>query len=79
MPDILAENLSGKTVMGSDGVELGTLYNITMNLESGELHDLLIDPAPETDDLGLSRDGEGHFQVPVGRVQSVSDHMIIER
>ena len=35
MSDILAENLSGKSVMGSDGTELGLLYNITMDLKSG--------------------------------------------
>ncbi len=44
MSDILAENLSGKSVMGSDGTELGLLYNITMDLKSGELHDLIIEP-----------------------------------
>ena len=31
MAEILAENLSGKAVMGSDGTELGMLYNITMD------------------------------------------------
>ncbi len=44
MADILAENLSGKAVMGSDGTELGMLYNITMDMKSGELHDLLVQP-----------------------------------
>ncbi|MDX1748212.1 MAG: PRC-barrel domain-containing protein, partial [Halobacteriales archaeon] len=43
MPEILAENLSGKAVMGSDGTELGMLYNITMNLKTGALGDLIVD------------------------------------
>jgi len=42
MVDILAENLSGKAVMSADGTELGDLYNITMDLKSGELSDLLV-------------------------------------
>ncbi|KPN30066.1 PRC-barrel domain protein [Halolamina pelagica] len=48
MADILAENLSGKAVMGSDGTELGMLYNITMDLKTGELHDLLVSPNEDT-------------------------------
>jgi len=44
MVDILAENLSGKAVMSADGTELGDLYNITMDLKSGELSDLLEPP-----------------------------------
>jgi sporulation protein YlmC with PRC-barrel domain len=44
MTEILAENLSGKAVMGSDGTELGMLYNITMDANSGRLHNLVIEP-----------------------------------
>jgi sporulation protein YlmC with PRC-barrel domain len=80
MAQILAENLSGKAVMGSDGAELGMLYNITMDLDSGRLGDLLIEPdgngAVETD---FETDDSGRLRVPVGRVQAVKDHMIVER
>jgi sporulation protein YlmC with PRC-barrel domain len=81
MAEILAENLSGKAVMGSDGAELGMLYNITMDIDSGRLEDLVIDPnedrARKSDDF--RRDGAGHMLVPVGRVQAVKDHMIVDR
>ncbi|MFT4880128.1 MAG: sporulation protein YlmC with PRC-barrel domain [Salinirussus sp.] len=81
MAEILAENLSGKAVMGSDGAELGMLYNITMDMDSGGLEDLVIernrDRAPTDDDF--RRDGAGHMLVPVGRVQAVKDHMIVDR
>jgi sporulation protein YlmC with PRC-barrel domain len=81
MAEILAENLSGKAVMGSDGAELGMLYNITMDIDSGRLNHLVIDPNEErargADDF--ERDGAGHMLVPVGRVQAVKDHMIVDR
>ena len=81
MAEILAENLSGKAVMGSDGAELGMLYNITMDIDSGRLKHLVIDPNEErargADDF--ERDGAGHMLVPVGRVQAVKDHMIVDR
>jgi sporulation protein YlmC with PRC-barrel domain len=80
MAEILAENLSGKAVMGSDGAELGMLYNITMNLDSGRLEKLVITP---NEDRGVqadfATDEAGRLLVPVGRVQAVKDHMIIER
>jgi sporulation protein YlmC with PRC-barrel domain len=80
MVEILAENLSGKAVMGSDGAELGMLYNITMDLDSGRLDHLLIDPNDQRGvDTEFDTDHAGRLQVPVGRVQAVKDHMIIER
>jgi len=80
MADILAENLSGKTVMGSDGAELGLLYNISMDLRTGELHDLIVDPqeGSVTDD-SFDTDEYGHYLVPVSRVQAVKDHIVVSR
>ena len=80
MADVLAENLSGKAVMGSDGTELGMLYNITMNLKSGKLEDLLVEPH-ENDQVSLDfpRDEQGNYHVPVNRVQAVKDYIVIQR
>ena len=81
MTEILAENLSGKAVMGSDGAELGMLYNITMDIDSGRLEHLVIDPNEDRARAAgdFQTDGAGHMLVPVGRVQAVKDHMIIDR
>ena len=80
MSQILAENLSGKAVMGSDGTELGMLYNITMNIKTGSLSDLVIEPHQETTfDANFEVDEAGRFHVPVHRVQAVKDYIVIER
>jgi sporulation protein YlmC with PRC-barrel domain len=81
MADILAENLSGKAVMGSDGTELGMLYNITMDLKTGELHDLLVSPNEDTPrgKVNFERDEGGRFRVPVSRVQAVKDYIVVQR
>ena len=85
MPDILAENLSGKAVMGTDGAELGILYNITMNLKTGKLGHLVVQPHEETGTPDPSADGpfdvddEGHYHVPVSNVQAVRDYIVIDR
>jgi len=79
MAEILAENLSGKAVMGADGAEIGMLYNITMDLESGQLADLLIEPDDSFRGEEFDRDEAGRLLVPVSRVRAVKDHMIIDR
>mgnify|MGYP002760850461 FL=1 len=79
MADILAENLSGKAVMGSDGTELGMLYNITMDLKSGELSDLLVTPNENIGDVAFEYDEQGRLHVPVSRVQAVKDYIVVKR
>lgn len=81
MSEILAENLSGKAVMGADGAELGMLYNITMDIKSGELHDLVITPNDEITpaDLGFELDEEDRLRMPVNRVQAVKDYIVVQR
>jgi sporulation protein YlmC with PRC-barrel domain len=81
MTDVLAENLSGKSVMGSDGTELGMLYNITMDLKTGSLNDLLVSPNEEfpAADSAFRQDEEGRLHVPVSHVQAVKDYIVIDR
>ena len=81
MAEILAENLSGKAVMGSDGRELGMLYNISVDLRSGRLIDLLVTPDEELSggDLEFDQDEGGRYRIPVTNVQAVKDYIIVER
>ena len=79
MVEILAENLSGKDVTGSDGAELGMLYNITMDLDSGRLRNLVIEPGEGRTDTEFETDDAGRMLVPVNRVQAVKDQMIVKR
>ncbi len=81
MSNILAENLSDKSVMGSDGTELGLLHNITMDLKSGKLHDLVVEPHEDvpTHTVDFDLDDRGRFLVPVNRVQAVKDYIVVKR
>ena len=79
MPDILAENLSDKEIMGADGANLGTLYNITMDLKTGTLQHLVLDRGQRTGELEFERDEQGNYRVPVSRVQAVKDTIVIDR
>ena len=78
MVEILAENLSGKRVMGDDGAEIGELYNITMDLKTGELHDLVVAPGENTG-ADFEVDDQGRYRVPISNVQAVKDHIVVRR
>ena len=79
MTEVLADNLSGKAVMGADGTELGMLYNITMDHQSGNLRDLVVEPDEETprDAVDATVDEAGRFRIPVTRVQAVKDYIVV--
>ena len=79
MTDILAENLSEKTVMGSDGTNLGSLYNITMDVKTGSLRNLIVDPSDAVVNVDFDRDDLGHYLIPVSRVQAVKDTIVVTR
>lgn len=79
MTGILAKNLSGMEVMGADGVELGTLYNITMDLRTGQLYDVIVEPHDGINPVALDyeTDEEGRLEVPVAQVQAVKDYIVV--
>jgi sporulation protein YlmC with PRC-barrel domain len=81
MSEVLAENLSGKSVMGSDGTELGMLYNITTDIRSGTLHDLVIEPEAELSGqtIDFDTDANGRFRIPIDRVRAVKDYIVVQR
>ncbi|MEF8813871.1 MAG: PRC-barrel domain-containing protein [Halovenus sp.] len=80
MADILAENLSEKAVIGDGGTELGMLYNITMDPDSGRLQNLLVSPNEGSrGNLQFETDAQGRYLVPVGRINDVDEHIIIEQ
>jgi len=78
MAEILAENLSDKRVVGSDGAEIGTLYNVTMDFQSGSLQHLLVNPIEGVGSVYPVNDS-GRFEIPVSSVQAVKDHIVVAR
>ena len=81
MVDILAENLSGKAVMGDDGTELGDLYNITMEMKTGGLRNLLVVPNEgiSAHSAGFEADEAGRLKIPINSVQAVKDYIVVSR
>ena len=75
----LAEELSAKAIMGTDGTELGTLHNVTVNIQTGKLDALLVEPREgvSPDRLPFEFDDAGQFRVPADRVEAVRDYVVV--
>ena len=81
MTDILAQNLTEKGVMRNDGKEMGTLENITVDLNKGKLESIVVKPKSDiiqSEFEGYNKDPEGNFLVPVSLVESVTDNIMIK-
>ncbi|ELY70046.1 PRC-barrel domain-containing protein [Natrinema versiforme] len=77
MTTVLASTLSETPVLGSDGTEIGTVYNLTMNVETGRLERILVTPA--NDDIrGFSRNDDGKLIVPASRMSDLDDYLIVD-
>ena len=81
MTGILAKNLSGMEVMGADGAEIGELYNVTMDLRTGQLFDIIVEPNERFNPVSLDfeTDDEGRVLVPIEHVQAVKDYIVVEQ
>ncbi|WP_226481810.1 PRC-barrel domain-containing protein [Natrinema amylolyticum] len=77
MTTVLASTLSDTPVMGSDGTEIGTVHNITMNVETGELRRLLV--TPTINDLrGFETNDDGKIVISAGRMSDIDDYLIVD-
>ncbi|MDF9746392.1 PRC-barrel domain-containing protein [Natrinema salsiterrestre] len=77
MTTVLASALSETPVMRSDGVELGTVHTITMNVETGELERLFL--TPTIDDLrGIDTNDDGKIVVPARCMSDLDDYLVVD-
>jgi sporulation protein YlmC with PRC-barrel domain len=76
MAEILASTLDGYSVMTADGVELGTLRAVTMDVETGDLEHLRVEPDGPAPD-GFDRTEDGLLLVPAGDVEAKSDYVLV--
>ncbi|MEF8781062.1 MAG: PRC-barrel domain-containing protein [Haloferacaceae archaeon] len=78
MVHLLASRLSGDDVMTTDGVEIGTLQNVTVDVDSGQIVSFLVDPGPRQVD-GFDRNEEGDLVIPADRFQGRDDYLLVDR
>lgn len=70
-------DLRGKTVMTEEGLYLGILRNTTVDVKTGELVGILVEPSDDIDPRLYHLDNQGHLVFPFDSVKSVKDVIII--
>ncbi|ERG93793.1 PRC-barrel domain-containing protein [Haloquadratum walsbyi] len=77
----LGQKLADKSVIDCEGSEIGTLHNISVDPRTGDMKSLLVNPRSPTPTKNRHKfptNDEGHYQIPVNRVSSVKDYVIID-
>lgn len=77
MTEFPATSLSDKEVVSSDGDELGKIYNITADLKTGELVDLVVDPKMGIDESNFETEDE-YILIPFKSVKAIKDMVVVE-
>ncbi len=75
---VFARSLAKKTVLMSDGTVVGVLYNITADLETGLLLNVVVKPAKNSNIPELEK-RDGFYIIPFDTVKSISDYIVIDR
>lgn len=74
---ITENELRGKTVMTEEGLYLGIMRNATVDIRTGELTGVLIEPSDDVDPRLYHLDDQGHLVFPFDAVKSVKDVIIV--
>ncbi|AAV45005.1 sporulation protein YlmC with PRC-barrel domain [Haloarcula quadrata] len=77
MRTVLANQLSNVRVVSTDGREVGTLQNITINTTTGELQTIVINSDIQ-EIFGVERDSDGDIRLPASLIESMRDHLTIQ-
>ncbi|RLI43882.1 PRC-barrel domain protein, partial [Candidatus Bathyarchaeota archaeon] len=70
---ITENELRGKTVMSEEGLYLGVMRNSTVDVRTGGLVGILVEPSDDVDPRLYHLDNEGHLVFPFDSIKSVKD------
>jgi sporulation protein YlmC with PRC-barrel domain len=78
MSTIFAQSLARKKVMSNDGMVIGQLKNFLVDLDTGEVIDLIVKPDPSFDTSGYRMDGE-RLLISFEAVKDARDYVVVDR
>ncbi|MEM0298756.1 MAG: PRC-barrel domain-containing protein [Thermoplasmata archaeon] len=70
--------LRGKTVMTTDGIILGTIDNLVIETETGNVQHLLVVPSDDFQNRGFDTDSQGRLILPFKNMKSAKDVVVLE-
>ena len=78
MTKTLARSLSRKKIMTNDGKMIGTLKNIIVDVDTGQIVDLIVHPDPSFDTAGYRVEGDRLF-INFESVKDIKDYIVVDR
>lgn len=78
MSKTFSRSLARKKVMSNDGMLIGTVRNVMVDLDTGQIIDLIIKPDDTFRTDGYSMDGDRMF-VPFEAVKDIKDYIVVDR
>lgn len=77
MSKVFIKNISNKKVMSNEGTEIGSVYNITLDTQTGDLLELVVKPDMALDSSRYSKDND-YIYIPFAAVKSIKDFIVID-
>ena len=79
MTRIFARSLSRKKIMSNDGKLVGTLKNIRVDFDSGQVLDMIIHPDQTFVTDGYTLEDGKLLIVPFESVKDIKDYIVVDR
>ncbi|MCL5804711.1 MAG: PRC-barrel domain-containing protein [Thermoplasmataceae archaeon] len=71
-------DIIGKSVVTTTGQVVGKLDNLVLNLDTGEVTNLLVEPTEDAVIQTLERDKEGRYVVSIKGIKSMEDVLVVD-
>ena len=78
MSKTFSRSLARKRVMSNDGMLIGTIRNVMVDLNTGQIIDLIVKPDDTFRTDGYRMDGDRMF-VPFEAVKDIKDYIVVDR
>lgn len=78
MSKIFSRSLARKRVMSNDGMMIGQIKNLMVDLDTGAVIDLLVKPEASFDTSGYRMDGD-QMLIPFEAVKDARDYIVVDR
>jgi sporulation protein YlmC with PRC-barrel domain len=79
MTRVFARSLSRKKIMSNDGKLIGTLKNIRVDFDSGQVQEMIIHPDQSFSTDGYNLEDDKLLIIPFDAVKDIKDYIVVDR
>ncbi|AGB01810.1 PRC-barrel domain-containing protein [Methanoregula formicica] len=79
MTRVFARSLSRKKVMSNDGKVIGTLKNLRVDFDSGQVVEMLVHPDASFDTSNYDMEDDKILKVSFEAVKDIKDYIVVDR